>query len=75
MTKDHAHEVLNQARAGRNVSKRHIRRALTVTGDLAVYADTKRAFEACHGDLDDEEDPLPIRRIRRPVGTWEGMAA
>ena len=75
MTRDQAHEILNQARAGGKVSRSRINRALTVTGDRPVYAATKKVFEPVHGDLDDEEDPLPIRRIHRPVGTWEGMAA
>lgn len=73
MTRDDANEVLNQARAGHKVSNAKLNRALTVTGDLPVYADTKTAFDSYSRDIEHEDDPLPIRRIHRPVGTWEGM--
>lgn len=73
MTKDLANRILNELRAGRNFPKIQIRRALTVTGDLPVCADTKDAFDSYSRDIEHEDDPLPIRRIHRPVGTWEGL--
>lgn len=72
MTKDLANRILNELRSGRNFSKIQIRRALTVTGDLPVCAATQDVFDIHE---EDDEDPLPVRRIFRPVGTWEGMAA
>lgn len=75
MTRDHAHEILNRVRAGHKVSKAKTMRALTVTGDLPVYADTKTAFDAYSRDFSDEHDSWPVVRRHLPVGAWEVSTA
>lgn len=56
-----AHELLNLARDGGDVSRDAITMALKATGDLPPN----------HDGADDEDDS-PIERVHRGVGEWEG---
>lgn len=61
MKRTQAHELLNAARAGCNVSPRDITEALRATGDI------------CQGwrGNDDEADDDPSFHVWTPVGAWE----
>lgn len=70
MTKDEAHEFLDAARAGVELSKAGITEALIATGDL----DADGAFVHIHSPSGTWERPAMAAHFA-PAGVWDGLAA
>lgn len=74
MTKAEAHELLDSVRNGADIHHNRITHALRMTGDMIPSAGTRRKYARLAAQMADAAaDDLPIIRIHRPVGTWEGM--
>ena len=72
MTKAEAHELLDAVRNGANAHQNRITHALRMTGDMIPSAGTRRKYARLAAAIADADD-LPVIRIHRPAGTWEGM--
>ena len=70
-----AHAILNAVKAGLDMSRRQIDRALRVTGDLPSCYRSRREFFGIYGELSDEGDSWPVVRRFTPAGQWERCGA
>lgn len=75
MTKQEAHNILDAARRGSDVSRIDIDKALRVTGDISGCYRTPVEFRGMYGQLCDEHDSWPVVQKHLPVGAWEVSTA